>query len=210
MLVVLGLGAWRRRADRDVAALAAALAGYSVWVFFNFDWSPATGAFWLLAGTLWSSIHLPIHGEVAAKPPEGQGRSYPWRPVVAVALVAAAVAFAVFPILADTWYLRGRSDLSVKVDPLQAQYNWALGEGQLASGDLGGGVAEMRRAADLGETEPAFYVELGDRELQLGDRTQARRDYERALSRSTPSTPQPPSACRRLAKQGMKLRAFGT
>ncbi len=133
VLVVLGLGAWRRRADRDVAALAAALAGYSVWVFFNFDWSPA------------------------------------------------AVAFAVFPILADTWYLRGRSDLSVKVDPLQAQYNWALGEGQLASGDLGGGVAEMRRAADLGETEPAFYVELGDRELQLGDRTQARRDYERSL-----------------------------
>ncbi len=184
VLVVLGLGAWRRRADRDVAALAAALAGYSVWVFFNFDWSPATGAFWLLAGTLWASqagLVLPIHGEVAAKPPEGLGRSYPWRPVVASALVAASVVFAVFPVLADTWYLRGRADLSVKVDPLQAQYHWALGEGMLASGDLSGGVAEMRRAADLGETEPAFYVELGDRELQLGDRTRARRDYERAL-----------------------------
>src|SRR5260370_14292426 len=56
VLVVLGLGAWRRRADRDVAALAAALAGYSVWVVFNFDWFPATGAVCLLHGTLLSFL----------------------------------------------------------------------------------------------------------------------------------------------------------
>jgi Flp pilus assembly protein TadD len=105
----------------------------------------------------------------------------PVRSTLAVLLALAAVVLAVFPLLADTWYLRGRSDLAVKVDPLQAQYHWALGEGLLARGDLGGGVAAMRRAAELGETDPAFYVELGDREVQLGDRTQARRDYERAL-----------------------------
>src|SRR5439155_21985973 len=56
VLVVLSRGAWRRREERDVAGLAGALAGYSVWVFFNFDWAPATGPFWLLAGTLWSTL----------------------------------------------------------------------------------------------------------------------------------------------------------
>ncbi len=39
----------------------------------------------------------------------------------------------------------------------------------------------MRRAADLGESEPALYVELGDTEAQLGKLADARRDYERAL-----------------------------
>jgi len=186
VLVVLGLGAWRRRRDRDVAALGAALAGYSVWVFFNFDWAPATGAFWLLAGTLWSATSPPVspdkaHSAASKSPDSPDYPGLPVRSTLAVLLALAAVVLAVFPILADTWYLRGRSDLSIKVDPLQAQYHWALGEGLLASGDLGRGVAEMRRAADLGETDPAFYVELGDREVQLGDRTQARRDYERAL-----------------------------
>jgi len=81
-----------------------------------------------------------------------------------------AIVFAVMPVLADVWYLRGRSDLSVKVDPFQAQYHWAIGS-----------VAELRRAADLGETEPGMYVQLGDQEAQLGNRAQAKRDYERAL-----------------------------
>jgi len=180
VLVVLAVRAWRQRLDRDVAALSAALVGYTVWVVFNFDWSPATGAFWLLAGTLWSVIG-------AAKPlsPRGEGPHLGGgrgiRAVVSTALVLLAVVFAVFPLLADVWYLRGRSDLSVQVDPFQAQYHWSLGEGLIAAGSLAAGVAEMRRAADLGQTEPSFYVELGDRERQLGNRGQARRDYERAL-----------------------------
>jgi tetratricopeptide (TPR) repeat protein len=87
-----------------------------------------------------------------------------------VLLVIAAVVFAVFPVLADVWYLRGRSDLAVRVDPLQAQYHWAFGT-----------LPELRRAAELGETTPDLYVQLGDAELQAGNRAAARRAYQRAL-----------------------------
>jgi O-antigen ligase len=167
VLLVLSRGAWRQRFDRDVGALSGALVGYTVWVVFNFDWAPATGAFWLLAGTLWSL--LPIHGEVARSAGGADGSPL-WRPAAALVLVVAAVVFAVFPILADMWYLKGRADLSVRVDPVQAQYHWAIGT-----------VAEMRKAAELGEPEPDLYVQLGDREAQLGNRAQARRDYMRAL-----------------------------
>src|SRR5207249_5163773 len=99
-------------------------------------------------------------------------------------LVLAAIAFAVLPILADVWYLKGRADLSVKVDPLQAQYHWALGA-----------IEELRRAAALGETEPGFYVTLGDRELQLGNRAKAQSAYQRALEIDPYYTP----ATQRLA-----------
>src|SRR5256886_12450249 len=102
----------------------------------------------------------------------------------AVVLVLAAVLFAVLPVLADVWYLKGRADLSVKVDPLQAQYHWALGS-----------IEELRRAAALGETEPGFYVTLGDRELQLGNRAKAQSAYQRALEIDPYYTP----ATQRLA-----------
>jgi Flp pilus assembly protein TadD len=39
----------------------------------------------------------------------------------------------------------------------------------------------MRRAADLGESEPGLYLELGDAEAKLGRLADARRDYKRAL-----------------------------
>ncbi len=191
VLVVVLRQAWRQRSNRDVAALSAALAGYTVWVFFNFDWAPATGAFWLLAGTLWS-VKAPPHSwgdgpEARRGAAGGAARRYPWRPAAAVALVAAAVAFAVFPVLADVWYLKGRADLAVKVDPLQAQYHWAVGT-----------VDELRRAAELGETEPDLYVQLGDLELRLGNTAQARRDYQRALEIDPYFSP----AAQRLAALG--------
>ncbi len=175
ILVVLFRVAWTRRDAPGAAGLAAALAGYSVWVFFNFDWAPATGAFWLLGGTLWNAVSTP-HRVGAVR--EG---TRPWQPAAAVALIVAAVALAVFPVLSDSWYLKGRSDLAVRYDPLQAQYHWSLGEGLIAQGNLTGGVAELRVAADYGETEPALYVELGDHEAQLGNPDQARRAYDRAL-----------------------------
>lgn len=181
---VLGLGAlawvlfmvfraaWKHRSEPGVAGLSAALVGFSVWVLFNFDWSPATGAFWLLAGTLWSAAaSLPrLPGKVAPREAPGRMRANLWQPGLAVVLALAAIIFAVFPVLADVWYLKGRSDLAVRADPLQAQYHWALGS-----------IAELRQAAALGETEPGFYVTLGDRELQLGNRDRARSAYERAL-----------------------------
>jgi len=164
VLVVLFRAAWAKREERDVPALSAALVGYSVWVFFNFDWAPATAAFWLLAGALWSSSSPP--GEKAGV----RGDKDAWRPVAAAGLVVAAVVFAVLPPLADTWYLQGRADLAVRADPLQAQYHWALGT-----------LPELQKAADLGETDPGLYVQLGDAYLREGDRVNARRAYERAL-----------------------------
>src|SRR6267143_4221195 len=56
VLFVLFRGIWRFRFSDSVAALGAACVGYSAWVLFNFDWAPATGAFWLLAGTAWSAV----------------------------------------------------------------------------------------------------------------------------------------------------------
>jgi hypothetical protein len=174
VLAIVARGAWRSRLEPVVPGLAGALAGYSVWVLFNFDWAPATGAFWLLAGTLYSATSAP-------KPLSQAPRLGGVRVMGAIALVAVATWFGAFPVLADAWYERGRSDLAVQVDPLQAQYHWALGRGLIASGQVQVGAAELKRAADLGETEPGLYVELGDRDLQLGSRAQARRDYQRAL-----------------------------
>jgi hypothetical protein len=169
VLAVVFRQAWAHRFQRGVAGLAAALVGYTVWVAFNFDWAPVTGMFWLLGGTLWGAT-VPPH--LLGRPPGDAGPvgAKVWQPALAVLLVVAAVVFAVMPVLADVWYLRGRSDLAVKVDPLQAQYHWAIGT-----------VGELRRAAELGETEPGMYVQLGDQEAKLGNRAQAKRDYQRAL-----------------------------
>ncbi|TMC81786.1 MAG: hypothetical protein E6J08_06630 [Chloroflexi bacterium] len=183
VLLVLSRGAWRQRFDRDVGALSAALVGYTVWVLFNFDWAPATGMFWLLAGTLWSATGV---GEPPS--PRGEGPHLRGvRGISATFLVLVAVAFAVLPVLADVWYLKGRADLAVRVDPLQARYHWAIGT-----------VEELRKAADLGETEPDLYVQLGDREAQLGNRAAARRAYQRALQIDPYFSP----AAQRLAALG--------
>jgi O-antigen ligase len=183
LLLILFRGAWRSRFSGDVGALAAACIGYSVWVLFNFDWAPATGAFWLLAGTAWAGVRA---AQVEQDSPATSLSSSPrgpglWRSSVAVAMALVAVALGVLPVVADVWYLQGRADLSVRVDPLQARYHWSLGQALVAQGSVARGVDEMRLAADLGETEPGLYVELGDREAQLGRLAEARKDYRRAL-----------------------------
>jgi tetratricopeptide (TPR) repeat protein len=153
-------------------------------VFFNFDWAPVTGVFWLLAGALWSSAASFRDEGVSVSEPAAVGWSVPsalWRPALAVALVAVAVLLAVLPVMAEVWSYRGRADLAVRVDPLQAQYHWWFGDSLVATGDVAGGIAELRRASDLGETEPAMYVDLGDTEVRVGDRAAARHAFERAL-----------------------------
>jgi O-antigen ligase len=174
--------AWRNRTRPHVAGLAAALAGYTVWVVFNFDWSPATGAFWLLLGVLWSAASVS-----PSQPWGGAGRWRAARPLVAVALAAVATLLAVLPILADSWYVKGRADLAAKVDPLQAQYHWAIGT-----------LPELRKAAELGETDPGLYVQLGDAEIHGGSRAGAISAYRRALEIDPYYTP----ASQRLAAMG--------
>ncbi len=147
-------------------------------MLFNFDWAPATGAFWLLAGTAWWGVRA---NQATTSEQPMPGAAVWWRSSVAVILVAMATALAVLPMMADVWYQRGRSDLAATFDPWQARYHWTWGQTLFARGQLARGVDEMRRAAELGETEPALYVELGDREMQLGRLAQARADYRRAL-----------------------------
>jgi hypothetical protein len=178
ILVVSALAAWRRRFDGEVAALAAALVGYTMWVVFNFDWAPVTGVFWLLAGTLWASVF-----------PRPEVRRLPGtvEVLVALALVVAAVPLAMFPVVADIWYIQGRPDLAIAVNPLQAQYHWAIGT-----------IPALYRAWDLGETTPDMYVQLGDMEMRRGDAAAARRAYERALQIDPFFSP----ASQRLAAMG--------
>jgi len=109
------------------------------------------------------------------------------RSTAAVLLALLAIPLAVLPLLADTWHLRGRAELAVRVDPLQAQYHWALGT-----------VPELQRAADLGETDPGMYVQLGDGYLKRGDGANARRAYQRALEIDPYYSP----AAQRLAALG--------
>jgi O-antigen ligase len=181
VLFVLARGIWRYRFSDSVAALGAACIGYTVWVLFNFDWAPATGAFWLLAGTAWSGVR-----EAAEQPPvvaasDAPASAGPGRSVAALAFALAAIWLGVMPVLAEAWDWQGRDDLAVIIDPLQSHYHWDLGHMRLTSGDLASGIAELRRAADLGETDPQLYVDLGDAEMQAGDQAAARRAYEMAL-----------------------------
>jgi O-antigen ligase len=177
LLVILFRDAWRVRFAADAAPLAAACAGYTVWVLFNFDWAPATGAFWLLAGTAWSAVRS-VEADQAGPPVAAQAL---WRSGTAIALAVVAIGLGALPLLADTWYFQGRAELAVRIDPLQARYHWALGQALVGRGSTSQGVQELRRAADLGETEPALYLELGDAEAQLGRAGDARSDYNRAL-----------------------------
>ncbi|HEV2030269.1 MAG TPA: O-antigen ligase family protein [Candidatus Dormibacteraeota bacterium] len=183
LLVILFRGTWRSRFSGDVGALAAACVGYSVWVLFNFDWAPATGAFWLLAGTAWAGVRAAQVEQDSSATSLSSSANGPgvWRSSAAVAMILVAVALGVLPVMADVWYLQGRGELSVRVDPLQARYHWALGQALVAQGSVARGVDEMRIAADLGETEPGLYVELGDREAQLGRQAESRKEYRRAL-----------------------------
>lgn len=183
VMAVLFVGVWRHRHAGGVGPLGAACVGYSVWVLFNFDWAPATGVFWLLAGTTWSAVRAAEDASSpGVEPVAAPAVATWWRSALAVALGLAAVLLAAMPVLADIWYHQDRADLSVRVDPLQARYHWALGEGMVAQGQRKLGVDEMLRAADLGESEPGLYVEIGDAQLQLGRISLARDAYRRALA----------------------------
>ncbi|HEY4024879.1 MAG TPA: O-antigen ligase family protein [Candidatus Dormibacteraeota bacterium] len=157
------LGVWRRRDLPGAAGLAGAAAAYLVWSLVNFDWAPATAAFWLLAGAAWP-------GAGRAAPPAVRWETA--RNGAALVAVVAGLAAAVPPQVADVLYFLGRPGRAAAVDPLQPTY-------LTASGDL----ASLRRAADLGDSSPATYVALGDAEARAGNTDAAATAYRRALER---------------------------
>jgi O-antigen ligase len=166
-----------------VGTIGASLVAYSVWVVFNFDWAPATGAFWLLAGTAWSAVRAAQAEVTTLAPDSGNPPANTLaRAIGAVGLALLAIGLAAMPILAEAWYSQGRPDLAVRADPLQSQYHRALGEELIAEGNRSEGIQELRLAANLGTTDPSLYVELGDEEMRAGNAAQARADYQMALT----------------------------
>jgi O-antigen ligase len=190
VLVILARGCWRRRFAGSVGPLAAACVGYTVWVLFNFDWAPATGAFWLLAGTAWSGVRAAERDSalLGPKTPFGRLDHAPLAPKVrfarytaSVALAAAVVWLGLLPVLADVWYYQNRPDLSVIVDPLQGRYHWQLGQSLVAMGSTSRGLTQLELAAKLGESDPQLYVDLGDADQRLGRTAEAQAAYRMAV-----------------------------
>lgn len=159
-------GVWWIRVIRrpDLAGFAGAGAAYLVWALLNFDWAPATAAFWLLAGVAWPS------GEPRPTP----ARRRPGVVAAAVVVVSLAcvgsLALALSALAGDLYLYAGRPAVAARLDPLQPKYSAAVG-----------GLEELRAAARLNDPEPAAYVALGDAEAAAGHREAARAAYRRAL-----------------------------
>jgi len=151
-------GLWKRRSPA-LAGLAGACAAYFAWSLLNFDWAPATGAFWLLAGLAWGSE------ERLAAARQGVASL-----IGLVAGLLAGLAVGLPAQIADLAYFSGDAARAAALDPLQARYHAAAG-----------GLAELERAAALGDTDPATYVRLGDALRAAGDARGARAAYRTAL-----------------------------
>jgi tetratricopeptide (TPR) repeat protein len=160
------VGVWQRRATSPGAAgFAGAAAAYLAWSLLNFDWAPATAAFWLLAGAGWS----PQVGDGAWRP-RGRGKPRPY--ILAAGLALVGLVLAVPPVLADMALYAGKPAQAAALDPLQARYHAALGT-----------LPELRRAVALGDPDPSAYVALGDAEERAGNVAAAQAAYRQALER---------------------------
>jgi hypothetical protein len=174
---------WRRLLRRvgptaveETAAIGAAWIAYAVWALLNFEWAPATGPLWVLAGVAWAALR------------EHPGGAEPRRrvPALAAALLtpltgAAVLCFAVLPAIADRYEFAGDHATAAALDPLQAYYHEQVGIAAIDSGHLATAQAELRRAADLGEDDAGSFAELGNVDAALGRRAAARQAYERAI-----------------------------
>jgi O-antigen ligase len=202
---IVAIAVWRGRLRRDVAALGAAVAGCSIWSLLNFDWAPATAPLWLLGGVAWSAARAGREPASAGGPVAGAAEAAPGATAQALAVVGAAallnavIVFGVLPVAADLAYYHGLPAGAAALDPLQARYHRARGDQLTAAGDYPAALKEMRRAADLGEYDPSFYVALGDTEAKLGNADRARAAYRRAyeLDRFDPAV---------LSRQGSPAR----
>jgi O-antigen ligase len=160
------VGVWQRRAiSPGAAGFAGAAAAYLAWSLLNFDWAPATAAFWLLAGAGWS----PPDGDGAWRR-RGRGKPRPY--ILATGLALLGLILAVPRVLADMALYAGMPERAVALDPLQARYHATLGT-----------LPELRQAAALGDPDPSAYVALGDAEEQAGNVAAAQAAYRQALER---------------------------
>ena len=186
---------WRRAWDRvgpvDVPLVATlgAWVAYLLFAQLNFDWVPATGPLWILAGSAW-----------AGWIPQRQALGRPLWILALPALAGAALAFGILPLLADSRAAAGDPAGAARLDPLQPRYHRLLGERGL-HGDLAAvarGRDELLLAAALGEYEATALIELGDVQVQLGNRAGALAAYREAVT----VDPFNPAAVERLHQAG--------
>ena len=158
-------GLWRQP---QVSGLAGAMAAYLAWSLLNFDWAPASGPFWALAGVAWAAAG---GSSPTTSPAREQPRSARWwRPAVASAAALVALALVVPVQVADVVYFLGHPDRAAALDPLQPHY-------QAAVGDLAG----LQQAAALNDPDPTTYVSLGDVLRAARQPEEAQTAYRRAL-----------------------------
>jgi O-antigen ligase len=188
--------AWWRRVRRrvqveEMAGLAGAWAAYAAWAVLNFDWVPATGPLWLLAGVAWAAAREPADEPAVAgtRPPAWAAAAL--TPV----LLAVVVARGALAPAADRLEFGDDHAGAARLDALQAYYHEQAGIAAIDRGDSTEAEAELARAGALGEDDAGSYVELGDVELTLGRPDEARRAYRRAAELN----PFYPTARQRLA-----------
>jgi len=157
----------------EAGALLAALVAYWAWAAVNFDWAPATGPMWLLAGVAWAAT---IDEEPAQVTSAGR-----WtRLAGAAAAAVAALVFGVLTLAADVAYHSGDPALAVELAPLQSRYHQVLGDRYAQMGMLPQAADELRRAGDLGDDEAGVWVELSAVDARLGRQATAKADLDRA------------------------------
>ena len=166
------VGVWRHREVPETAGLAGAAAAYLASVLLNFDWAPATAAFWLLAGVAWTGPEQPAEpfSPLPTRPSSGWAKGV--RLLAAGAALAICLGLALVPMAADAAYYRGQLDRAGALDPWQPRY-------MVGSGD----VDALRRAAAIGDPDPSTYVALGDAEARAGRSAAAEAAYQEALRR---------------------------
>ena len=100
----------------ETRVLLGSCAAYSTWSLLNFDWAPATGIFWILAGAAWWGA-----GAVGGVGGVGAGPARGLRPAAAAVALAGVLAGAA-PVVADIAYHSGQIGLARRIDPIQSQY----------------------------------------------------------------------------------------
>jgi Flp pilus assembly protein TadD len=101
--------------------------------------------------------------------------------VLTPALLAVVVMRGALVPVADRFEFDADHAAAARLDAFQAYYHEQAGMAAIDAGDLRRAEVELARAGALGEDDAGSYVELGNVEVALGRRDDARRAYERAV-----------------------------